>query len=705
MLYASSYLPGGSFAGTLATLFDGASHPLSAYYGTLAAAQVTYPFATSLANESAWAVVQKAWNAAGALALGYRPTVCIDAEGVGIVNRPLVPPEGLHCYGQGRANTKFKALNGGNSGFVGGPVVCCLSPLATQVGGGGGGPWGDANGFVLNNPAGAYVDLSERAELNNYTLLDGSWWFEVQLRWDSGGGYIWGVGNTLATGVGKSVLAALNCDATGKVRAYTNDFLGGSASVQLTAGVFSTIRVTVNADGTGSMTVDGTPYALSGTLAPVAANIGWYTALVLGGRPDRFPWVLASEGAPNGRVKNVKLGTRFGDSSAALTDGNTPFFAHPADAHPSGFLFARPAVDLGGLGTLNLHDFAVEGTTGNIGLYVNNCQNSTFRRIQVDGGGAYGMVSHKNTYSNRIQDCLFFAVKAAAVGTQNAGQTPWDNCVFQGGTCGFASENSYATQIRGGWIFNVSGADSVSLLLAGAGCTHAVSDLVCFDEGVGTTGPRWLALLRETNATFRGVSIFRNFTDPNYVIAIDRGGPYSFEGGQVGGRLDQPSAIFQKLAAPSFAVEVRRVWRGDAPGATNPAPWTAAANDPDFLIDQTALVTVGPLVLTTGPDGPPRRRDFSLFADDDRLVVLQTDGAVPLGSIADLACEFDEWPSGAQLLEKTVGAGLTVLDDDTGTMQLAGDELGAGHFRYRFRSRDPGVRDTLAWGKVSVRAA
>lgn len=44
---------------------DGASHPLSAFYGTLAAAQAVYPKATALTNEIDWAAAQTALDAAG----------------------------------------------------------------------------------------------------------------------------------------------------------------------------------------------------------------------------------------------------------------------------------------------------------------------------------------------------------------------------------------------------------------------------------------------------------------------------------------------------------------------------------------------------------------------------------------------------------------------------------------------------------------
>jgi len=45
---------------------DGSSHPLSDHYGSLAAAQLFYPHATSLSDEVDWAALQAAANAATA---------------------------------------------------------------------------------------------------------------------------------------------------------------------------------------------------------------------------------------------------------------------------------------------------------------------------------------------------------------------------------------------------------------------------------------------------------------------------------------------------------------------------------------------------------------------------------------------------------------------------------------------------------------
>lgn len=64
---------------------DGQSHPLSAFYGSLAAAQVVYPHATALSNEIDWAAAQAAANT-GALVVRY--------SGHYITNRMIAPRDG-----------------------------------------------------------------------------------------------------------------------------------------------------------------------------------------------------------------------------------------------------------------------------------------------------------------------------------------------------------------------------------------------------------------------------------------------------------------------------------------------------------------------------------------------------------------------------------------------------------------------------------
>lgn len=79
---------------------DGSSHPLSNYFGTLAAAQVVYPHATSLTNELDWAAIQAAINAAKAL------NGCVN---LGMGKDYIIGNKSLFC---GRATHTAKNLYG-----------------------------------------------------------------------------------------------------------------------------------------------------------------------------------------------------------------------------------------------------------------------------------------------------------------------------------------------------------------------------------------------------------------------------------------------------------------------------------------------------------------------------------------------------------------------------------------------------------------
>ncbi|MCA1569302.1 MAG: hypothetical protein LC798_03060 [Chloroflexi bacterium] len=71
---------------------NGASKPLSGFYGTLAAAQAAYPHATALTNELDWAAAQAAANS-GARSVAY--------NGHYITNREIVPAANQEHYGTG----------------------------------------------------------------------------------------------------------------------------------------------------------------------------------------------------------------------------------------------------------------------------------------------------------------------------------------------------------------------------------------------------------------------------------------------------------------------------------------------------------------------------------------------------------------------------------------------------------------------------
>lgn len=71
-------------------VFDGASHPLSAYYPTLAAAQAVYPHAVALTDEIDGVAIQAAINLCQSRvsSFSYGGTVVLP-NGCGLVNRPL----------------------------------------------------------------------------------------------------------------------------------------------------------------------------------------------------------------------------------------------------------------------------------------------------------------------------------------------------------------------------------------------------------------------------------------------------------------------------------------------------------------------------------------------------------------------------------------------------------------------------------------
>lgn len=68
---------------TYGAVGDGASHPLSSAYGTLAAAQAVYPHATALTDEIDWCAIQSALNA-----LGTTGGVCVISKKY-LINRGL----------------------------------------------------------------------------------------------------------------------------------------------------------------------------------------------------------------------------------------------------------------------------------------------------------------------------------------------------------------------------------------------------------------------------------------------------------------------------------------------------------------------------------------------------------------------------------------------------------------------------------------
>ena len=102
------------------TICDGGSHPLSATYATLAAAQVLFPAATSLDEETDNAAIQGAWNFAASrnsdLYIGgvAKPCVGINLFMPAPTNGSLGNRSAL--YGDGQMNTVLQAASGTGAG-------------------------------------------------------------------------------------------------------------------------------------------------------------------------------------------------------------------------------------------------------------------------------------------------------------------------------------------------------------------------------------------------------------------------------------------------------------------------------------------------------------------------------------------------------------------------------------------------------------
>lgn len=89
---------------TSGAVCDGASHPLSSLYSTLAAAQAVYPAATALSDEVDTVATQKALTAAGASTTKR----VVANNGTCLFNRVAVLPAGITISG----NATFKATTG-----------------------------------------------------------------------------------------------------------------------------------------------------------------------------------------------------------------------------------------------------------------------------------------------------------------------------------------------------------------------------------------------------------------------------------------------------------------------------------------------------------------------------------------------------------------------------------------------------------------
>lgn len=88
-------------------VWDGSSHPLSGYYGTLAAAQAVYPHATALTNEIDWAATQAAVNA-----LAVTGGDVVLPQGVGLFDQTLVLGDGTSSSKSTRVGIRLRSVAG-----------------------------------------------------------------------------------------------------------------------------------------------------------------------------------------------------------------------------------------------------------------------------------------------------------------------------------------------------------------------------------------------------------------------------------------------------------------------------------------------------------------------------------------------------------------------------------------------------------------
>jgi hypothetical protein len=491
------------------------------------------------------------------------------AAGTTILTAPLLLSEGSQIRGRGMGLSIVKKSYGY------GPMYAALTSQMTNPAIGG--PVGDANGFILNTPALAIIDFAETPWMWYYPL-DGTWWFEVQFRRDSGTGFVWGMGGGLfSTDV--KVQAALAINGSGQIIAYTNDLNAGATGPVATIGQWYTCRVTVNADGSGNLNVGGTDYPISGTLRPV--TVRWHDSLLLGGVPSLWPGVQSGAAICSSHVRNCKIGSRFTAPTFPLLSGNTPFQEVPGDG--PGYLFIKPNVDFGAMGNIHLSDLTLDGNaTYGVALTLDNCQNFSIEKVQTRGI-SHGVLFKNNVYSGHVHGCNWFADHTAYTARHNAHQFTALNCVFYAPYAGVAIENSYGASISQGWIYGV-GPGGVSLTISGFGTPAAFNDMVIIDEGVAFPGPLSLVLCRNAKATFNSPRFQRGYAGSGAVVTIDGGGPCSFHGGSLTGVLNQNvDKIFRVIVPPDVPYETYGTDRGVTDLINTFAPdWYEAADAASF---------------------------------------------------------------------------------------------------------------------------
>jgi len=559
---------------------DGSSHPVSSLipgrFADLASARAAFPLVPELTpdDEVDWCALTQAIRAASSAGGGevvLAPRIYIIGR-----TRTLRLLSNLTLRGEGAVSRIARSAEP----HAGPGVAVAALPDHS-------GAYGDADGFILaGGDAGRYLDLAQCVQFTDYFPTTGAWSLEVELRYDSGSGPVWTLGGEiLSTDLPKQWLQ-LSVGPDGRVTAYANfdpgapyhGWRAGVTAPALTPGAWNTVKVAATAAGSATLTVAGTEYPLNGTVAPVVLR--WFDRLLLGQRPPAlWPGGFGNTGSVlNGRVKNVRLATRYGDFLVPLTGAIGPNFPLPSGGH----LFAKPFHDQAGIVNLRVRDLTIDAGTQGEGLYVNNAQRLSIRDVTINQA-LNALHLDKNVYSADVQGCQLFANRTALQCTGNAGYgTALINNFYSGSRCGIGVQQCYGISFIGGWVQGTfaPGTSVVVTSARGAECLVNFHGLQVMDEGVGTAPARML-LLRDSISSVTGCGLVKEHFGGT-VVTVDGRGPHAFTGSVVAGVASSTAPLFEKLGTLRGKVVLRAVDRGASP----PQPWTAAANDPDFATGQ-----------------------------------------------------------------------------------------------------------------------
>lgn len=566
--------------GRWAQYWDNQSHKLNSLFGSDAAVYAQFPHLAGITldrtkDEIVWASLQNAIDeaeAAAAQSLGRLPVIM--PPGVGWVNRPIRIRENTVLIGAGMRNTTIHATH------KYGCVLMALSRNALDsdlIDG--------ANGLIIGGTLKPVVDFSELQEFGN-PPASADWYCEVEFRYDSGEGYMFGAGGRLTRAQDRYMYCNLLIDGSQQFRAFgqwTDSFPGpasGAVGSPVVSGNWYTARITLTSSNTAKLTVNAVDTAFNNpTPYP---NFKWYDSLVIGQGgyspgglwPDN-KYDSGTSQTLAGRIRNVKFPDAFGGT--VVVPFTNVYAAHttatsPADAR----IFIRPTVDLTGMDSIHLQGFRVQGGGSNTNIYINNSQNSTLERVD-SFQGYYGAQFHKNCYSLDVAGCRFSGANTPFMAWGNAQQFAAVNCTMQGGFCPTAVYLSYGAQFVGCWftgIFNLSAG-------AGTGMVVSTSQVVFSgqtinDEG-SSSGIDSLGVWRDSKVTVSGSNISRSVVSAGTVIKIDGGGSYTIVGGRVRGFDNNSTPVFSVVTAPTYKIMIVGVDKQTTVGTTSP-PWCSAAD-------------------------------------------------------------------------------------------------------------------------------